>query len=88
MYVENGVVEILCQIILNMEKSLDENYHQFILSSLNQLFLMSPVKVKEICSNMQNLNQVLCELQDSYSDGTTYQVDLNINESQIFIILI
>ncbi|XP_050438577.1 uncharacterized protein LOC126844428 isoform X2 [Adelges cooleyi] len=72
MFVAKGLVEILCQIIVNME-SLDDNYHELFLSALNQLLRMSPVKVKDICVKVENLNQALCKLRDSYPDDSTHQ---------------
>lgn len=73
MYVDNGVVEEMCHIIMSMEKSLDECHHELFLSSLNQLLRMSPVRVKEICTKLENLNQALCSLRDSYPESSTYQ---------------
>ncbi|XP_050530712.1 uncharacterized protein LOC126899670 [Daktulosphaira vitifoliae] len=74
MFVDNGVVEILCQLIVNIE-NLDEHHHDLFLSSLNQLLRMSPVKVKEICGKVENLNQSLCKLRDSYPDDPAHQED-------------
>lgn len=88
MYVENGVVEILCEIIVNMQKSLEEHHHELFLSSLNQLLRMSPASVKEICIKVQDLSRALCGLRDSYPDDSTYQVNNTLCIINYFLSLI
>lgn len=73
MYVKNGVVEIICSIIVNMEKSLTDHHHELFLSSLNQLLRMSPARVKEICSSVENFKEALLSLQNSYPNDSTFQ---------------
>lgn len=73
MYVENGVVEIICSIIVNMEKSLTDHHHELFLSSLNQLLRMSPTRVKEICSSVENFKVALLSLRDSYPNDSNFQ---------------
>lgn len=87
MYVADGVVEILCQTIMNIE-NLDEHHHDLFLSSLNQLLRMSPIKVKEICGKFENFNQSLCKLRDSYSDDPSHQVVIYTSRNQCFFQII
>lgn len=73
MYVDNGVVEIICSIIMNMQNSLDFCHHELFLSNLNQFFRMSPIKVKEICNKVEDLKPSLLNLRDSYPNELNYQ---------------
>ncbi|XP_025206285.1 hsp70-binding protein 1-like [Melanaphis sacchari] len=74
MYVDIGVVEIICSIIMGMEKNVEPFHHDLILSALNGLIRLSPVRVKEICSSLEDLKQALASLKDSYStDESKYQ---------------
>ncbi|XP_015371594.1 PREDICTED: uncharacterized protein LOC107167177 [Diuraphis noxia] len=73
MYIDNGVVEIISSIIMGMEKNFEPFHHELFLSTLNQLLRMSPARVKEICSSMEDLKPALTSLQDSYSDESRYQ---------------
>lgn len=75
MYVNNGVVEIICTIIMSMEKSLENYYHELFLTTLNQLLQVSPSKVKEICSKFGELKETLLSLQRIYDDDTNFQVN-------------
>lgn len=76
MYVDNGVVQIICSIIINMEKTIEDYHHELFLSSLNQLLRMSPGRVKEICSSTKDLKQALLSLQNSYPNDSNYQARL------------
>lgn len=73
MYVDNGVVEILSSIIMGMEKNVESSHHELFLSTLNQLIRMSPVKVKEICTSLEDFKPALTSLRDSYSNESNYQ---------------
>jgi len=73
MYIDNGVVEIICSIIMVMEKKIESYHHELILSTLNQLLRMSPVKVKEICTSVEDLKPALTSLRDFYSEESRYQ---------------
>lgn len=73
MYVDNGVVEIICLIIMNMEKSLEDCHHELFLSVLNQMLRMSPIRVKEICSKVDDFKLSLITLRDSYPNDSNHQ---------------
>jgi len=67
MFIDNDVVEILCMDILTMEHCIEYIYHEIFLSTLKQLFLMSPHRVKNICRSFENFKNSLLLLQDLYS---------------------
>lgn len=73
LYVDNGVIEIICSIIQIMEKSLESYHHELFLSSLNQLLEMSPSKVKKVCTSVNNFKASLLSLRDSYPDDSNYK---------------
>ncbi|VVC44175.1 Armadillo-type fold,Armadillo-like helical,Nucleotide exchange factor Fes1 [Cinara cedri] len=73
MYVDNGVVEIICSIIMNMKNSLEDYHHELLLSTLNQLLQMSPIRVKEICFKVEDFKPALLALHDSYPNDSNYQ---------------
>ncbi|XP_060845081.1 uncharacterized protein LOC132924671 [Rhopalosiphum padi] len=73
LYVDNGVVEIISSIIMGMEKNVESFHHELFLSTLNQLIRLSPVRVKEICSSVEDFKQALTSLRDSYSNESKYQ---------------
>lgn len=73
MYVDNGVVEIICSVIMNMEKSLEDYHHELFLSTLNQLLRMSPTRVKDICAKVEDFKLSLLALRDSYPNNSNYQ---------------
>jgi hsp70-interacting protein len=74
MYVDNGVVEILCTVILTMKNALEHFHHELFLSTLNQLLTMSPTRVKDICTSFEDFKDVLVSIQDSYThDDANYQ---------------
>ncbi|KAE9534087.1 hypothetical protein AGLY_008823 [Aphis glycines] len=69
MYIDNGVVELISSIIMVMGKKYGIFHHDLFLSTLNQLLRMSPVRVKEICSSLEDFKQSLTSLKDiTYSD--------------------
>lgn len=76
MYVDNGVVQVLCSIIMDMEKTVENYHHEVFLSSLNQLLRMSPGRVKEICSSTKDFKLSLLSLQNSYPNDSNYQARL------------
>lgn len=73
MFVDNGVVEIICSIIMEMENCLADYHHELFLSTLNQLLRLSPTKVKEICIKFEGLKLALLSLQKSYPSDSNYQ---------------
>lgn len=79
MYVDNGVVEIISSIIMGMEKNVEPSHHELFLSTLNQLIRMSPAKVKEICTSLQDFKPALTSLRDSYSNESDYQARYYVN---------
>lgn len=69
MYIDNGIVELISSIIMVMGKKYGIFHHELFLSTLNQLLRMSPVRVKEICSSLEDFKQSLTSLKDiTYSD--------------------
>jgi len=75
MYVNNGVVEIICSIIKTLEKSYEDFSHDVFLSTLVQLLRMSPNKVKPLCTAVEDFKTSLLSLNDSYPlDDQNYQV--------------
>jgi hypothetical protein len=76
MYVDKGVVQIICSIIMNMEKTIEDYHHELVFSTLNQMLTMSPSRVKEICSSTKDLKQALLSLQNSYPSDSKYQARL------------
>lgn len=73
-YVDNGVVELICLIVKSMEKSFENFHHDLFLSTLNQLLRMSPSKVKQICTSVKDFKVSLLSLRDSYpSNNMDYQ---------------
>lgn len=69
MYIDNGVVELISSIIMVMGEKYAIFHHDLLLSTLNQLLRMSPVRVKEICSSLEDFKQTLISLKDiTYSD--------------------
>lgn len=67
MYVDNGVVQIICSRVMRMEYTMEKYHHELYLSSLNQLLRMSPGRVKEICFSIKDdLKEALLSLQDLY----------------------
>lgn len=79
MYVDNGVVEIITSIIMDMEKNFESLHHELFLSTLNQLIRMSPVRVKEICTSLEDFKLALTSLRDSYSNESKYQARYYVN---------
>jgi len=79
MYVDNGVVEIISSIIMGMEKNVEPTHHELFLSTLNQLIRMSPAKVKEICTSLEDFKPALTSLRDSYSNEPNYQARYYVN---------
>lgn len=79
MYVDNGVVEIISSIIMSMEKNIESFDHELFLSTLSKLIRMSPVRVKEICSSLEDFKPALTSLRDSYSNDTKYQARYYVN---------
>lgn len=73
MYVDNGVVEIVCSIIMNMKDLLECYHHELFLSTLNQLLRMSPTRVKALCTTVEDFKPSLLKLRDSYSNESNYQ---------------
>jgi len=69
LYINSGVVEILCSIVKNMEKSFEYVDHELFLSALSELLKMSPNKVKEICANVKDFTVSLSSLHDSEKSG-------------------
>ncbi|XP_026819793.1 hsp70 nucleotide exchange factor FES1-like [Rhopalosiphum maidis] len=73
LYVDNGVVEIICSIIMDMENNVESLYHEMVLLTLNQFMHLSPVRVKEICSSVEDFMEALISLRDAYSNQPVYQ---------------
>ncbi|XP_060844735.1 uncharacterized protein LOC132924437 [Rhopalosiphum padi] len=73
LYIDNGVVEIISSIIMDMENIVESNHHNLVLLTLNQLIHLSPVRVKAICSSVEDFNQALTSLRDSYSNESKYE---------------
>jgi len=80
MYVDNGVVEIITSIIMGMEKKFEPFHHELFLSTLNQLIRLSPVRVKEICTSLEDFKLALTSLRDSYSNESRYQARYYVNK--------
>ncbi|XP_060848133.1 LOW QUALITY PROTEIN: uncharacterized protein LOC132927594 [Rhopalosiphum padi] len=73
LYIDNGVVEIISSIIMGMENIVDSNHHTLVLLTLNQFIHLSPVRVKEICSSVEDFKQALISLRDLYSNKSKYE---------------
>lgn len=74
MFIDDGVVEIICMVIINMEKSLESCHHELFLSTLNEMLRVSHIQVKEICSSVENFKTSLLSLHNSYpKDDSNYQ---------------
>lgn len=73
MYLKLGVVELLCTTIMYMEGSLEHIYHELLLSTLNELLEVSPVRVKEICLKFNEFKTALLNLRDSYPYDFEYE---------------
>lgn len=78
MYVDNGVVEIIISIIMGLKINFETHHHELFLSTLNQLIQMSPVKVKQICSSVEDFKSSLISLRDSYTDESKHQARYNV----------
>ncbi|XP_026818948.1 uncharacterized protein LOC113557572 [Rhopalosiphum maidis] len=73
LYFDNGVVKIICSIIMGMEKNVEPFHNKLVLLTLKQLIRLSPARVKEICSSVEDFKEALISLRDSYSNESKYQ---------------
>ncbi|XP_060844727.1 uncharacterized protein LOC132924432 [Rhopalosiphum padi] len=76
LYIDNGVVEIISSIIMNMENNISSFHHELFLSTLNQFIRLSPVRVKEICSSVEDFGRAVTSLRVSYLNNLHSEVEM------------
>lgn len=59
---------------MTLEYAIEHYHHDLFLTTLNQLLDQSPVRVKEICSKIDNFKDGLLNLKSSYPYDVEYEV--------------